>query len=85
MSKEASFAIFCLESYKNHAGINGAEAARLFRQYDVYGYLREFYDVLHTTGDAYINHDIDRYIRNRIGQNAGNGEVSPMSKGSKNL
>ena len=30
-----------------------------------YDYLREFYDVLHTTGYQYINNDIDIYLNAR--------------------
>lgn len=34
----------------------------LFEKYGVFDYIREFYDVLHTTGYQYINHDIDLYL-----------------------
>ena len=65
MSKEMSFAIFCIENYKVHRSLNGKQTVALFRQYGVFDYLREFYDVLHTTGYQYINHDIDIYLRAR--------------------
>lgn len=65
MSKEMSFAIFCIENYKAHRDLTGKQAADLFRQYGVFDYLREFYDVLHTTGYQYINHDIDIYLKAR--------------------
>ncbi|MBQ4397126.1 MAG: DUF3791 domain-containing protein [Clostridia bacterium] len=65
MSKEMMFAIFCLENYKRHRNLNGHEAYELFEQYGVFDYIREFYDVLHTTGYQYINHDIDIYLKNR--------------------
>lgn len=35
---------------------------KLFENYGVFDYIREFYDVLHTTGHNYINHDIDNYL-----------------------
>ncbi|MCI6634732.1 MAG: DUF3791 domain-containing protein [Clostridiales bacterium] len=38
---------------------------RLFEKYGVFDYLRTFYDVLHTTGYQYINHDIDLYLQAR--------------------
>lgn len=65
MSGTLAFTVFCLESYKRHRGLTGREVDRLFREYGVYDYLRQGYDVLHTTGEAYINHDIDRYIAAR--------------------
>ena len=65
MSKELAFTIFCLENYKNHRSITGKEAAELFRKYGVFEYLKEFYDVLHTTGHNYINKDIDIYLQSR--------------------
>ena len=65
MSKTLAFTVFCLESYKAYKNLNGREVSRLFQQYGVYDYLREYYDVLHTTGYQYINHDIDIYIRSR--------------------
>ena len=65
MSKEMSFAIFCLESYKAHKNLSGREAAAIFSQYGVFDYIHEFYDVLHTTGYNYINNDIDIYLNSR--------------------
>lgn len=65
MSKEFTFAIFCLESYKVYRGLTGKETARLFSSYGVFDYIVEFYDVLHTTGEDYINHDIDAYLASR--------------------
>ena len=63
--KETIFAVFCLESYKRHRKLSGKEAARLFAEYGVFDYICDFYDVLHTTGEDYINNDIDVYLRSR--------------------
>ena len=63
MSKEAKFAVFCLENYKVHKSLTGRQTVELFEKYGVFDYIREFYDVLHTTGYQYINHDIDDAIR----------------------
>ncbi len=65
MSKEMAFAVFCLENYKVHRNLNGYEVSTLFERYDVFEYIREFYDVLHTTGYNYINNDIDIYLNSR--------------------
>ncbi|MDD7000822.1 MAG: DUF3791 domain-containing protein [Oscillibacter sp.] len=65
MSKETAFAVLCLESYKVYKPLTGKQTAELFRRYGVFDYLNEFYDVLHTTGYQYINHDIDIYLKSR--------------------
>lgn len=63
MSKILAFAVFCLENYKAAHKMRGRDVDRLFREYRVYDYLEEFYDVLHTTGYSYIVDDIDIYIQ----------------------
>jgi hypothetical protein len=63
MSKETAFTVFCLENYKVYKSLTGKQAASLFERYGVFDYLDEFYDVLHTTGYQYINHDIDKYLK----------------------
>ena len=60
-----TFTVFCLENYKIHRNLNGQEVSSLFERYGVFDYLREFYDVLHTTGHHYINNDIDIYLNSR--------------------
>ena len=55
MSKETEFTVFCMESYKVYKSLSGKQVYDLFRQYDVFDYIREFYDVLHTTSYQYIN------------------------------
>lgn len=63
MSKELPFIILCIEEYKNTKGLTGKETINLFNKYSVCEYIREFYDVLHTTGTRYIVNDIDLYIQ----------------------
>ena len=65
MSREATFTVFCIECYKVHRALTGRQVSELFEQYEVYDYIREFYDVLHTTGHQYINHTIDSYLQTR--------------------
>ena len=59
MSKEMKFTIFCVENYKQYKNLTGKQTVELFNRYG------EFYDVLHTTGHQYINHDIDIYLNAR--------------------
>lgn len=65
MSKEIEFTVFCMENYKIHRTLTGKQVADLFAKYGVYDYLRDFYDVLHTTGHQYIVRDIDIYLEAR--------------------
>lgn len=65
MSKKIAFTVFCIENYKVHTSMTGKQTAELFRQYGAFDYLREFYDILHTTGYQYINNDIDIYLKSR--------------------
>ena len=64
MNDTAHFKVFCLEIYKNKHQLTGNKAFRLFKDYDVLGYLGSFYDVLHSLGDTYIVACIDEYIDN---------------------
>ncbi len=65
MPKEMKFTVFCIESYKIHRKLNGNSVVRLFADYGVFEYLNEFYDILHTASESYINNDIDIFLRSR--------------------
>ena len=65
MSQETRFTVFCMESYKVHRSLTGRQVAELFKKYGVYGYIREFFDVLHSMGYQSINQDIDMYLQKR--------------------
>ena len=65
MGNKISFTVFCLENYKNYRSLSGKQAQELFAQYGVFDYIREFFDVLHTTGVQYLMNDIDIYLRSR--------------------
>ncbi len=65
MSKTLEFKVFCIEAYRAEKGLSGREAIRLFSQFGVLDYLGACYDVLHTTGRAYLIEDIDEFIKAR--------------------
>ncbi len=65
MTRELEFIVFCLENYKVYKSMTGKQTLELFQKYGVLDYLREFYDVLHTTGHHYMNRDIDLYLKSR--------------------
>ena len=62
MSKTLEFKVFCFEAYRKDKNLTGREAISLFQKYGVLDYLEACFDVLHTTGRAYIVEDIDGFI-----------------------
>jgi hypothetical protein len=65
MSKINHFIIFSLESYKSATGIAGKQALKDFEDYDVFSYLTNGFEVLHTQSREYIVADIIEYMANR--------------------
>ena len=65
MKKESDFVIYCMERYRYFKGLSGAEAAKIFEKYDIYGYIIKYFEALHTMGDHFIVQDIDDYIAGR--------------------
>ena len=63
-SKIYKFIIFCLEHYRNFRKISAMEALSSFQKADVFQYLADGYDVLHTQGKDYLVRDIDEFILN---------------------
>jgi len=59
------FTIFCLENYKQSHRYPGAKAAEIFRNLDVFRYLKINYLVLHSLGDKALVQDLDTYIATR--------------------
>ncbi len=62
MSKTLEFKAFCFEAYKAEKKLTGRQTMNLFKKYGVLDYLENCFDVLHTTGRAYIIEDIDMFI-----------------------
>ena len=56
------FKTCCLENYKYRHSLSGKEALLIFDRYNVFQYLTDFYDLLHTCGINYILDDIEAYI-----------------------
>ena len=69
MSKEADFLIYCMERYRYLKKLSGADVAKIFEKYDIYGYITKYFEALHTMGVNYIVQDIDDYIANAVNTN----------------
>ena len=65
MNRTVDFTVFCIESYKEAHHMTGKAALKVFNDYNVFVYIKSFYDVLHSTGQDYIVEDIDIYINSR--------------------
>ena len=48
MSKEADFLIYCMERYRYLKKLSGADVAKIFEKYDIYGYITKYFEALHT-------------------------------------
>ena len=59
------FRVFCIESYCDLKDIYHEDAFVLFRQYGVFEFLDDTFEVLHTEDVVYIVETIDRYIKSR--------------------
>jgi hypothetical protein len=59
------FFSFCMERYKDFAGLTADETLCLFRKYGVFDYLRDVFEMLHTQGESYILDEIDLFIKAR--------------------
>ncbi len=62
MSKEGNFLVYCIERYRYAKNLSGAEISELFDKYNVYDYIVNFFESLHTMGENLIIQDIDDYI-----------------------
>ena len=45
-------------------GLTGKECAAIFQKYDIFGFIEQCYDSLHTTGENVILGDIEELLRN---------------------
>lgn len=62
MRKESDFLIYCMERYRHFKELSGADVAKIFDEYGIYGYISKYFESLHTMRDHCIVQDIDDYI-----------------------
>lgn len=58
------FIIFVLESYKNKFGKSVLDVLNDFKKHDVFAFLTEGYEVLHTQSLDYVVDEVNNYINN---------------------
>lgn len=63
LSEIQTFIIFCMEAYKNKYKLTGEDVFNLFRKFDVFIFLENGYDVLHTQSMDYMVTEIHELIK----------------------
>lgn len=63
--KKLMFRVFCLEAYCDKLDMYHEDVLSVFRQYDVFDFLDDTFEVLHTQDEVYIIETIQRYIKKR--------------------
>ena len=64
MEKLLSFKIFCLENYKVAHNLSGKAAYEIFQKYQLFDYITDFCDILHSYGELYLVNNFDEFIAN---------------------
>lgn len=65
LNKIETFIIFCIEAYRNKLGLSGSDVINDFNRYNVFEFLENGYEVLHTQSMDYITEEIQEFIRAR--------------------
>lgn len=59
------FVIFCIEIYKAKKNLSGKQVYNIFEKYNLFDYLQDGYDILHTQGEEWLIQDIDEFLKVR--------------------
>ena len=51
---KGNFLNYCAEIYKDNKGLSGKELSQLFNKYNIWNFIYECYEALHTTGELCI-------------------------------
>jgi hypothetical protein len=65
LTKIQEFILFCLETYKTRYKLQGNEVFNLFCKYNVFNFLEDGYEVLHTQSLDYVVSEIYELIENK--------------------
>ena len=62
MFKHLDFIILCIEEYKNANKLTGRQVVAIFEKYNVYNFIENSYEALHTFGGDTIAWNVQDYI-----------------------
>ena len=63
--KYRDFYIYCLEEYRNMRKLTGRQVIAIFNKYNVYSFIENSYDALHTYSGNEIVWNINQYIEHK--------------------
>ncbi|HAH54752.1 MAG TPA: hypothetical protein DCM02_05550 [Flavobacterium sp.] len=66
LTKTEQFITFCLECYRQKYNLEGYKVLELFEKNEVFDFLEQSYEVLHTQGKRYILYEIEQFINSKI-------------------
>ena len=64
-AKKLLFKVFCLENYREIKKLSAKETLQVFTMYNVFGFLNETFEILHTQSTTYILDSISTYIKHK--------------------
>lgn len=59
------FVAFCIEQFKKHRGISGAEASQLLFSTGLADYLNDNFEVLHTQSSQWLMEEIEERLNHK--------------------
>jgi len=62
-SKELLFLTFCVENFKSASGKTSEEIMSLFKKFDVFSFLKNNFEQLHTQSKEYIISTIEKFLK----------------------
>ena len=66
MKKESDFVIYCMERYRYFKGLSGAEAAKIFEKYDIYGYIIKYFVYQKTDSTKLLYGILPNFVMSKI-------------------
>ena len=65
MLKHREFVIYCIEEYRWAHKLTGRQTISIFKKYNIYDFIEQSYDALHTYGSDDILWNLQDYIAHR--------------------
>ena len=63
MFKHIDFIVYCIEEYRNAKKLTGRQVTHIFNKYNLYDFIENSYDALHTFGGDNIVWNLQDYIQ----------------------
>ena len=77
MNNKIVYLIFCMETYKQHRGLTGAQVYKVFKENNFYEYIIDLYELLHIQGTNRLLEELDEYRIMQEGRRASDSMFAP--------